>query len=37
MDMNDYNFKAFDIGNYFRTKEEAEEMAGRIKAMLKGE
>lgn len=27
----------YNIGNYFRTKEEAEEMAGRIKAMLKGE
>lgn len=27
----------FNIGNYFRTREEAEEMADKFKAMLKGE
>lgn len=28
--------KQFNIGNYFRTKEEAEEMAVKFKQMLKG-
>lgn len=29
--------KCYNIGNYFRTREEAEEIADRFKEMLKGE
>lgn len=32
----DYVDKRHDVGNYFRTEEEAEEMAVKYKAMLKG-
>lgn len=32
----DYVDKRHDIGNYFRTKEEAEEIANKFKEMLKG-
>lgn len=33
----DANNSLFNIGNYFKTKEEAEEMANKFKSMLKGE
>lgn len=33
----DYVDKRHEVGNYFRTKEEADVMANKFKAMLKGE
>lgn len=32
-----YDNDRYDVGNYFRTREEAEEIAVKFKAMLKGE